>query len=67
MTDGDGLGLEAKMMAALLTNSSMAQMGHFGDERIETLAGLAVRAAATLRRVSKEEQPPRGPSPTIIG
>ena len=57
MTDGDGLGLEAKMMAALLTNSSMARWGRIDDKRIEILAGLAVLAAATLRRVSKEEQP----------
>ena len=56
MTDQDRLDIEAKMMAALLSNSSVIQGGRIPDgEAWNLYARIAVEAAASLRRASQAQ------------
>ena len=54
MSDKDRLDIEAKMMAALLSNSTVIRGGHVPDgEAWNNYARLAVEAAASLIRESQ--------------
>ena len=56
MSDKDRLDIEAKMMAALLSNSALIKDSRMPEgEELNPIARVAVEAAATLRRESQAQ------------
>ena len=53
MSNDSKLEFEARMMAGLLANSNLIQLGHISDERLAALAKAALDAAEALRQAGR--------------